>query len=252
MYCIPTVLCTIPYDKTVEKSVITRALWCLSSQNFHSYQICHSVPQIITLATDVITEHGFGSLAVESLNVFLRINQQCPKEFGLVASVWYKGIIVLLHCKVAKFQRKAHSFAVLFESSIASNSYLVGYLSKELKERVISSLLGYMDERGKDPILILNIWSHFISVLGHALHKHSSFLNEMLRVVETVSQHRAISSLPPSPLPLFPHLSLPPSFPPSFHSLFPHLSLPPSLPPSVTLSFPHLLTHPPTHAYTYT
>ena len=164
-----------------------RALWCLSSQNFHSAQISHCVPQIVRLATDIIMEHGFGSLAVEALNVFVRINQQCPKEFGLVSSMWYKGIIVLLQCKVAKFQRKAHNFVVAFESSIASNSYLVGYLSKELKEHVISTLLGYMEERGKDPILILNIWSHFVSVLGHTLHKHSSFLNEMLRVVEVVS-----------------------------------------------------------------
>ena len=145
------------------------------------------MPQVVTLATEVILEHGFGSLAVESLNVFRRIHQQCPKEFGLVVSMWYKGIIVLLYCKVAKFQRKAHGFATTFESSIASNSYLVGYLCKELKERVIAALLGYMEERGKDPILIMNIWSHFVTVIGNSLHKHSSFLNEMLRVVEMVS-----------------------------------------------------------------
>ena len=101
--------------------------------------------------------------------------------------MWYKGIVVLMNCKAAKFQRKAHSFAIMFESSIASNSYLVGYLCKELKERVIAAMLGYMEERGKDPILIMNIWSHFVTVLGNALHKHSSFLNEMLRVVEMVS-----------------------------------------------------------------
>ena len=118
--------------------------------------------------------------------MFLRINQQCPKEFGLVASMWYKGIIVLLECKVAKFQRKAYSFAVPFESAVASNTYLVCYLTKELKDHVISSMIGYMEERGKDPILILNIWSHFVCVLRQALHKHSSFLNEMLRVVELV------------------------------------------------------------------
>ena len=186
---LPPVLCTVPYDKTTEKSIITRALWCLSSQNFHSAQICHCVPQIITLATDIILEHGFGSLAVEALSVFSRINQQCPKEFGLVVSMWYKGILILLQCKVAKFQRKAHMLAVAFEASISSNSYLVSYLSKELKERVIPLLLGYMEERGRDPILILGIWSHFVSVLGHTLHKHSSFLNEMLRVVEMVGNY---------------------------------------------------------------
>ena len=180
------VLCATPYDRAIEKSVITRALWCLSSQNFHSAQVCHNVPRIITLATDIITEHGFGSLAVEALNVYTRIHQQCPKEFGLVVSMWYKGILVLLQCKVAKFQRKALNLAVLFENSISSNLYLLGHLSKELKEKVLSTLLGYMEERGKDPILILNIWSHFVTVLGLALHKHSSFLNEMLRVVEMV------------------------------------------------------------------
>ena len=183
----PPALCSVRYKKPVEKSILTRALWCLSSQNFHSYQICHSVPQVVTLATEIILEHGFGSLAVESLNVFRRIHQQCPKEFGLVVSMWYRGIIVLMNCKAAKFQRKAHSFAIMFESSIASNNYLVGYLCKELKERVIAAMLGYMEERGKDPILIMNIWSHFVNVLGNALHKHSSFLNEMLRVVEIVS-----------------------------------------------------------------
>ncbi|CAI7994293.1 Telomere-associated protein RIF1 [Geodia barretti] len=183
-------LCSVRYKKPVEKSMLTRALWCLSSQNFHSYQICHSVPQVVTLATEIILEHGFGSLAVESLNVFRRIHQQCPKEFGLVVSMWYRGVIVLMNCKAAKFQRKAHSFAIMFESSIASNNYLVGYLCKELKERVIAAMLGYMEERGKDPILIMNIWSHFVTVLGNALHKHSSFLNEMLRVVEIGFKHK--------------------------------------------------------------
>ena len=197
-------LCTVPYDKATERSVITRTLWCLSSQNFLPVQISHSVPQIITLATNVILEHGFSSLAVESLNVLLRINQQCPKEFVLVASMWYKGIVLLLQCKVTKFQRKAYSLAVSFESSIASNSYLVGYLTKELKERAISNLLGFMGERGKDPILILNIWTHFVTVLGPALHKHSSFLNEMLRVVELVSPElrgcKVHTSLSPPPI----------------------------------------------------
>lgn len=246
----PLALCT---SKSTEKSIITRALWCLSSQNFTSAQICHSVPQIITLATDVIVEHGFGSLAVEALNVFTRINQQCPKEFGLVVSIWYKGILVLLHCKVTKFQRKAHNLAILFESSISSSNFLVSHLSKELKERVISSLLGYMEERGKDPMLILNIWSHFVTVLGQSLHKHSSFLNEMLRVVEMVGVatcYPCLSPLPPSlpPLPLPPFFSstltrslplpltitLPPSHPRS-------LSLPPTLAFSPSLSHTHPL-----------
>ena len=182
------------YEKATEKSIVTRALWCLSSQNFHSHQISRSVPQVITLATGVILEHGFGSLAVESLNVFRRIHQQCPREFGLVVSMWYKGVIVLLQCKVAKFQRKAHSFAVMFETSIASNSYLVSYLCKELKERGIAAMLGYMEERGKDPILVMSIWSHFVTVLGQSLHRHSSFLNEMLRVVEMVCSALSCSS----------------------------------------------------------
>ena len=182
------VLCAVS-NSTTEKNIVTRALWCLSNQNFHSAQICQNVPRIVTFATDIILSHGFGSLAVEALGVYTRIHQQCPKEFGLVASLWYKGILVILHCKVAKFQRKALALAVEFESLISSNVYLLGYLSKELKDKILSTLVGYMDERGKDPILILNMWSHFVSVLGVILHKHSAFLNEMLRVVEMVCIH---------------------------------------------------------------
>ena len=170
-----------------------------------------------------------------------------------MVSIWYKGILVLLHCKVTKFQRKAHNLAILFESSISSSNFLVSHLSKELKERVISSLLGYMEERGKDPMLILNIWSHFVTVLGQSLHKHSSFLNEMLRVVEMVGVatcYPCLSPLSPSLHFLFfhPHsLSLaltitpPPSHPHSLPlpSSYHHS---PSLPPSLSLPLPLTIT----------
>ena len=71
-------LCDVVSSKSTEKSVCTRALWCLTNQQLPVDFMTSHVTSIVDVATEVITVHQVGVATVysEALNLLIRYVMQ--------------------------------------------------------------------------------------------------------------------------------------------------------------------------------
>lgn len=77
------------------------------------------------------------------------------------------------------------------KDDLKGNQEILHWLTKELKDHLITTMVKLLREKGNEHCVILNAWGHFVTLLGRNLHKHGSFLNELLKVVEMGFKNKA-------------------------------------------------------------
>ena len=80
---------------------------------------------------------------------------------------------------------------ITYERKLKGNHDVVSWLTVELRDHLIATMVKLLREKGHEHCVILSAWGHFVTILGRSLHKHGSFLNELLKVVEMGFKNKA-------------------------------------------------------------
>lgn len=168
---------------TENKSLCTRALWCLSNQIVHSEVLSSQLSSIIDsldysfskpLSQSVLVEH-------EAVNVVIRLLQQIPKKMQEKASSWSHHVYGLLGHGAVKVREKALQALTLALPALLQNpNGLIPTMVTDVKTRMANELKKLFNNRNE--VYVLRVWSLLVQLLGKEL--HCGFINQLLPIVE--------------------------------------------------------------------
>jgi hypothetical protein len=190
---IVTVLWNLLEVQKNQKTIATRVMWCLSTQQLPLEYLKDDLPKLIAKVGEVLISREDLSVAVdqEGLNVMKRFHDTCPELFSITTQVvCLKGVVRVLTSKSAKNYPMAREMA---KQLTAANPELARKtLYKELSRGRIEYMKRIFAESGHHYHLpILQTWSLFVTLMGKNLHASShKLLNEMLKIVEAGFTHR--------------------------------------------------------------
>ncbi|KAL9968125.1 hypothetical protein ACROYT_G026458 [Oculina patagonica] len=172
-------------QKSEDKGVCTRALWCLAKQNLDSKIIKTKLESILITLESVITKN-LQSVTVdhEALSVIERLLQQLSKpEMIKTVDYWAKLVFPLLVSSAIKVRERA--LAVMsagLEHMMSSQEKVVKILVPLLKGCLLKEFPKLCSE--KKELFVLKCWCCIVPVLGETLHRGGSLINDLLKLVE--------------------------------------------------------------------
>ncbi|XP_072179822.1 uncharacterized protein [Diadema setosum] len=177
--------------KTEDKSVCTRALWCLAKQNLKPHVLVDEVHPILCCVEKALQAEGSAkSMTVqhESINVIIRLNEQLPDVMAPHAARWGKVLIPnVAHSATKIRERAAHGVQTGLVAMTKCQAELVPSLVSELKGPMLRELIKLF--RGRHEHFVLRVWGYFVTILGKTLHRGGSIINQLLSVIEQGFKH---------------------------------------------------------------
>ncbi|XP_038045244.1 telomere-associated protein RIF1-like [Patiria miniata] len=176
--------------KTKDKSTCTRALWCLSKQNFPKQIIKNELHSILCALEHALVQGEFQSMTVdyEALNVIIRLLEDLPDDMPTHAARWGK----LLFPQVVRSAHKIRERAALamnlgLPAMVQHQPDIVSQLVTDLKSTLVPEMMKLF--ASKCEVQVLKTWGNFVTLLGKALHKGGGLINCLLGVVEQGFKH---------------------------------------------------------------
>ncbi|XP_071476292.1 uncharacterized protein [Diadema antillarum] len=177
--------------KTEDKSVCTRALWCLAKQNLKPHVLVDEVHPILCCVEKALQAEGSAkSMTVqhESINVIIRLNEQLPDVMAPHAARWGKVLLPnVAHTATKIRERAVHGVQTGLVAMTKCQAELVPSLVSELKGPMLRELMKLF--RARHEHFVLRVWGYFVTILGKTLHRGGSIINQLLSVIEQGFKH---------------------------------------------------------------
>ncbi|XP_013418848.1 telomere-associated protein RIF1-like [Lingula anatina] len=170
--------------KSADKSTCTRALWCLSKQNFHQEVVAEEIHTVLCGLEHALGGQDFQSVTVEheAINAIVRLLEQVPMNMSKHVVRWCCLVYPLLvHPAMKVRERALVAMEMGFSYMMQHQEAILKTLIPDLKAHIVPEMRKLMASRNE--VFILKVWSYFVQLLGKVLH-HGSFINLMLPVIE--------------------------------------------------------------------
>ncbi|XP_063964889.1 telomere-associated protein RIF1-like isoform X1 [Lytechinus pictus] len=172
--------------KTDDKSLCTRALWCLAKQNIKPEIIKGEIHTILCSVEKAVQGEGSAkSLTVqhESIDVIIRLQEQLPEDMSHHAARWGKLLLPnLVHMAPKIRDRAIHATHLGLVAMVQARVELVGPLVADLKSVLLTEMVKLF--RARNELSMLKVWTYYVTILGKTLHKGGSLINSLLTVIE--------------------------------------------------------------------
>ncbi|XP_056007115.1 telomere-associated protein RIF1-like isoform X2 [Ostrea edulis] len=171
-------------EKTEDKNVCAKCLWCLHQQNIAKDIVSQQVESILTVVEQGIQRWKMQSSMVEheASQVIYRLLKDYRREMESHALRWGKLLLPLMAHRAIKIHERALEVVKAeFSAVLIHQRELSQALIPEFKLRVGSDLKWFFT--CQEEIHALECWEIYVQICGKELH-HGSFINMLLPIME--------------------------------------------------------------------
>ncbi|XP_061193994.1 telomere-associated protein RIF1-like [Saccostrea echinata] len=171
-------------EKTEDKNLCAKSLWCLHQQNIPKDIVSQQVESVLSAVEQALLRWKMQSSVVEheASQIIYRLLKDYRREMDDHIVRWGKLLLPLMAHKAPKIHQSALEVVKTELPALLSHQKeLVQALIPEFKLRIGSELKGFFT--CQQEVHALECWEIFVQICGKELH-HGSFINMLLPIME--------------------------------------------------------------------
>ncbi|XP_062606334.1 telomere-associated protein RIF1-like [Saccostrea cucullata] len=171
-------------EKTEDKNLCAKSLWCLHQQNIPKDVVCQEVESVLSAVEQALLRWKMQSSVVEheASQIIYRLLKDHRREMEGHIVRWGKLLLPLMAHKAPKIHQSALEVVKTELPALLSHQReLVQALIPEFKLRIGSELKAFFTSQQE--MHALECWEIFVQICGKELH-HGSFINMLLPIME--------------------------------------------------------------------